>query len=63
MPGSSAERDAGVDVEHVRARLDLGDRVALDRLKSPACISWARSFRPVGLIRSPMTTKRLVVRR
>ena len=30
---------------------------ASTRLKSPACISAASAFLPVGLMRSPMTTK------
>ena len=53
--GLVGERDAGIDVEHVGAGRDLGQRIGLDgRLKSPAAISAASLLRPVGLIRSPM---------
>jgi hypothetical protein len=38
----------------VGAGLDLGQRVASTRLKSPAAISAASILRPVGLMRSPM---------
>ena len=51
------ERDAGVDVEHVRAGRDLRERVGDHRLKSPFFISSASSLRPVGLMRSPIITK------
>ena len=49
------QRDAGVDVEHVGAGGDLGDRVGDDGRQVAARSSSANALRPVGLIRSPIT--------